>query len=141
MLNQDICNLYGAIAVYSDYGGIVFAEEEGKNIARSLGEKNKVAILLNHGLLSTGSTVDEAGFLFGLLDRGCAIQLQVEAARAGNPDLVKHVVSDEEAAYNFKMASEKNSLYAEAQPDLEYEMEMAGPGVIEKGVEDMKVDH
>lgn len=101
----------------------------------------KVAILLNHGLLSTGSTVDEAGFLFGLLDRGCAIQLQVEAARAGNPNLVKYVVSDEEAAYNFKVASEKHVLYAEAQPDLEYEMERAGPRVVERGVEDVKIDH
>lgn len=135
----------------------MFANEEGRNIARALGEKNKVhpnsyvfclsltdvqvAILLNHGLLSTGTTVDEAGFLFGLLDRGCAIQLQVEAARAGNPALVKHVVSNEEAAHNFKMASEKNSLYAEAQPDLEYEMEMAGPGVIERGVDDVTIDH
>ena len=96
---------------------------------------------MNHGLLSTGSTVDEAGFLFGLLDRGCAIQLKVEAALAGNPSLKKHVVSDEEAAYNFKMASEKNSLYAEMQPDLEYEFEMAGEGVIERGVEAQKVDH
>ena len=95
--------------------------------------RNQVAILLNHGLLSTGSTVDEAGFLFGLLDRGCAIQLKVEAAMAGNPKLVKHVVTDEEAAYNFKMASEKNALYAEAQPDLDYEFAMAGPGVIERG--------
>jgi hypothetical protein len=42
MLNQDICDLYDAIAVYADYGGIVFAEEEGRNIARSLGTKNKV---------------------------------------------------------------------------------------------------
>ena len=102
---------------------------------------NQVAILLNHGLLSTGSTVDEAGFLFGLLDRGCAMQLQVEAAMAGNPKLVKHVITDEEAAYNFKMASEKNVLYAEAQPDLDFEFALAGPGVIEKGVYEMKVDH
>lgn len=78
--------------------------------------------------------------MFGLLDRGCAIQLQVEAARAGNPSLKKHIISDEEAAYNFKMASEKNSLYAEIQPDLDYEFAMAGPGVIEKGAEDMKID-
>jgi hypothetical protein len=42
MLNQDICYLYGSIAVYSSYGGIVFAEEEGRNIARALGPKNKV---------------------------------------------------------------------------------------------------
>jgi hypothetical protein len=60
---------------------------------------------------------------------------------AGNPKLVKHVISDEEAAYNFKMASEKNALYAEAQPDLDYEFAMAGPGAIERGVEDMKIDH
>ena len=50
-------------------------------------------------------------------------------------------MSDEEAAYNFKMASEKHVLYAEAQCDLEYIMEMAGPGVIERGVENMKIDH
>jgi ribulose-5-phosphate 4-epimerase/fuculose-1-phosphate aldolase len=80
MLSQDICSLYDAIAVYDEYEGIVFAEEEGRNIARALGTKNKAAILLNHGLLSTGSTVDEAGFLFGLLDRGCAMQLQVEVS-------------------------------------------------------------
>jgi ribulose-5-phosphate 4-epimerase/fuculose-1-phosphate aldolase len=157
MLNQDICLLHNSIAVYSSYGGLVFAAEEGRNIARALGPKNKVsctafshrlsmlteqvAILLNHGLLSTGSTVDEAGFLFGLLDRGCAIQLTVEAARAGNPSLVKNIVADEEAAYNFKMNSEKHILYREAQPDLDYEFEMAGPGIIERGVENMKIDH
>jgi hypothetical protein len=70
------------------------------------------------------------------LDRGCAIQLQVEAARAGNASLVKHII-----AYNFKMNSERNILYAEAQPDLDYEFAMAGAGVIERGVENMKVDH
>jgi len=42
MLNQDICDLYGSIAVYAEYGGIVFAEAEGKNIARALGTNNKV---------------------------------------------------------------------------------------------------
>ena len=42
MLNQDICTLYDSIAVYASYGGIVFAEEEGRNIAKALGEKNKV---------------------------------------------------------------------------------------------------
>jgi ribulose-5-phosphate 4-epimerase/fuculose-1-phosphate aldolase len=139
MLNQDICDLHDSIAVYASYGGIVFAAEEGQNIAAALGPKNKAAILLNHGLLSVGSTVDEAGFLFGLLDRGCAIQLQVEAAMKGNSDLKKHVVSDEEAAYNMKMASEKNILYAEMQPDLDYEFAMAGEGVIEKGVENMRI--
>ena len=47
MLNQDICTLYDSIAVYASYGGIVFAEEEGRNIAKALGEKNKVLMLLS----------------------------------------------------------------------------------------------
>lgn len=42
MLNQDVCILYDSVAVYNEYGGIVFAEEEGKNIATALGTKNKV---------------------------------------------------------------------------------------------------
>lgn len=110
--------------MYARYGGIVFAAEEGEHIAEALGDKNKGAILLNHGLLTVGSTVDEAGFLFGLLDRACAMQLQVEAAAANG--IPKHIISDEEAAFNFRMASEANALYREAQPDVEYELAMAG---------------
>ncbi|OIW27534.1 class II aldolase [Coniochaeta ligniaria NRRL 30616] len=126
MLTQDVCNFHNAHAVYANYGGIVFGSDEGVRIAAALGEANKAAILMNHGLLTVGSTVDEAGFLFGLLDRSCAIQLQVEAACAGNPVLKRNVISDEEAAYNFKMASEKHVLYREAQPDVEMEFELAG---------------
>ncbi|CAL3972923.1 unnamed protein product, partial [Diplocarpon coronariae] len=37
----DICYLYNSVALYNDYGGIVFAEEEGKNIAKALGASNK----------------------------------------------------------------------------------------------------
>ncbi|XXG97090.1 hypothetical protein Hte_003385 [Hypoxylon texense] len=138
MLNQDVCNFHNAHAVYARYGGIVFAAEEGENIAEALGAANKGAILLNHGLLTVGSTVDEAGFLFGLLDRACAMQLQVEAAAAGGR-LPKHVISDEEAAYNFKMASEANVLYREAQPDIEYEIEAAGgEDVVARGFESLR---
>jgi ribulose-5-phosphate 4-epimerase/fuculose-1-phosphate aldolase len=98
------------------------------------------AILMNHGLLTTGHTVDEAGFMFGLLDRGCQIQLEVEAACAGNPDLKKKIISDEEAAYNFKMASDPDSLYAEMQPDLDFILETDGYDVVCKGAENMKID-
>ena len=95
---------------------------------------------MNHGLITVGSTVDEAGFLFGLLDRGFRIQLKVEAALAGNPTLKKNVISDAEAADNFKNASEANVLYAEAQNDLDLEFALAGPGVIERGIEHQKIE-
>ncbi|RYP05218.1 hypothetical protein DL764_003960 [Monosporascus ibericus] len=139
MITQDVCDLYGVLAVMDEYGGIVTAEEEGKNIARALGAKAKAALLLNHGLLTVGSTVDEASFLFGLLDRSCEIQLKVEAACAGNPALKKRIIPDELARFNFAMAGEKNWLYAEAQPDIEYEIVMAGE-VIRTGLDDVKVD-
>jgi hypothetical protein len=46
MINQDICNFHNALAVYADYGGIVFAAEEGKNIAKAMGKNSKVRWIL-----------------------------------------------------------------------------------------------
>lgn len=100
MLNQDVCYFYGAQSVYADYGGIANEASEGDKIAASLGATGKAAVLLNHGLLTVGQTVDEAAFLFCLMERSCGVQLAVEAA-----GLPKCYVSDDEAAYNFKMAS------------------------------------
>ena len=138
-ISQDICNFHNAHAVYAQYGGIVFGAEEGEHIADALGSSNKGVILMNHGLLTVGSTVDEAGFMFGLLDRGCAIQLQVEAAASAANGLAKRVISNEEAAHNFRMASEKNVLYREAQPDIEFEFEMAGgEEVLTRGFETLR---
>jgi ribulose-5-phosphate 4-epimerase/fuculose-1-phosphate aldolase len=105
MINQDVCYFYKAHSVYSDYGGIANEASEGARIAESLGT-GKAAILKNHGLLTVGQTVDEAAFLFCLMERSCRVQLLADAA--GHE---KHIVSDEEAAYNFKMASTPVSDY------------------------------
>jgi len=139
MIQQDICDLYRVLAVDTEYAGLVTAEEEGRQIARALGPKSKAAMLINHGLITVGSTVDEASFLFGLLDRSCEMQLKVEAACGGNPELKKSIIPHELALNNFKMAGEKNWLYEEAQPDIEYEIEMAGDK-IRTGIDDVKVD-
>ncbi|KAH8899556.1 class II aldolase [Thozetella sp. PMI_491] len=139
MLTQDVCNFHGRLAVYANYGGIVFGNNEGERIAASLGQDNKAAILMNHGLLTVGATVDEAAYMFGLLDRSCAIQLSVEAAAANG--LKKQVISDEEAAYNCRMASETNALYREMQPEIELEIEAAGgEKAIARGFEDLTID-
>ena len=73
----------------------------------ALGLKGKGLILMNHGLLTVGKTCDEAGYLFRLMEKSCKIQLEVDAAAANG--LKRHIISDEEAAYNFKMASESVS--------------------------------
>lgn len=122
MLNQDVCYFYGeAQAVYHEFGGIVFSEEEGLRLAASLGSKGKGLILRNHGLLTVGNTVDEAAYLYTLMERSCEIQLMVEAAAANG--VPKVFVEDEAAEYTFRMASDPETLYWEFQPDLEFEHE------------------
>ena len=81
-------------------------------------------ILRNHGLLTVGGTVDEACYLYTLMERSCEMQLLVEAASANG--LPKVYVPDEAARYTFEMSSDPEALYWEAQPDMEYEEEMSG---------------
>ena len=120
MLNQDVCNFYKAHSAYTDYGGIANEGDEGMRIAESLGS-GKGVILMNHGLLTVGHTVDEAAYLFGLMERSCQVQILIE--QAGLP---KRIVQDEEAAYNFKMASTPETLFVEFQSYLRLEDKLSG---------------
>lgn len=97
IINQDSCNFYGTQAVYTNFGGVVIEEEEGKRITDALGEKGRVMFLQNHGLLTTGGTVDEAAYLFTCLERTCEVQLKVEAA-----GLEKKFISKEAAEFTAK---------------------------------------
>ena len=110
MINQDVCNFYGdAHAVYAQYGGVVLgaAAAEGERIAEALGPRGKGLVLANHGLLTVGGTVDEAAFLFTSMEIACGVQLEVEKA-----GLERKIIGDEEAEFNFWMASRPVSLFA-----------------------------
>lgn len=125
MLNQDVTYFYGeAHAVYTEFGGVVFKPEEGERLAAALGPKGKGMILRNHGLLTVGSTVDEAAYLYTLMERSCEVQLLVEAAAANG--VPKVYVPEESAKYTFETSSDPETLYWEFQPDLEYEETMSG---------------
>lgn len=54
----------------------------------------------------------------------------MEAACAGNPALKKYVISHELAQFNFAMAGQKDWLYVEAQPGIDYEIAMAGDAIM-----------
>lgn len=124
MLNQDVTYFYGeAQAVYAEFGGVVFTEEEGLRLASALGPKGKGMILRNHGLLTVGTTVDEAAYLYTLMEKSCQVQLQVEAAAANG--IPKVYVPEESAQYTFDNASDPDALFWEFQPDLEYEDAMS----------------
>ena len=119
MLNQDICKFLGdAHAVYESYGGVVLGKEEGVNIARALGGKGKGVILKNHGLLTVGGTVDEAAWLFDVLEAGCRDQLCLEAAVGGGGEgreerMRGMVIGEEEARINFELEGDEDYCYAE----------------------------
>lgn len=115
MLNQDSCVFYNAHAIYNDFGGIVLEEEEGAKIADALAD-NKALILKNHGILTVGSTVDEAAYLFTLLERTCQAQLLADSSNK-KPAIIPH----EDALYTYNHTSDPESLYLEFQPDFEYE--------------------
>jgi ribulose-5-phosphate 4-epimerase/fuculose-1-phosphate aldolase len=95
-----VCYFYKAHSVYRNYGGIAFGSDEGTNIALALGN-NKAAILVNHGLITVGETVDEAAYLYTLLEKSCRVQLMVEAT-----GLPKVIVPDDEAMDTFQVASQ-----------------------------------
>lgn len=94
ILNQDSCTFYGIQAVYENFGGVVLEKEEGERVAAALGKVNKVAILQNHGLLTAGGTVDEAAYLFTLLERTCETQIMTEST-----GLPKKIIGHDEAKY------------------------------------------
>ena len=66
---------------------MVYETSEGDRIAQALG-KSKAVILRNHGLLTVGTTVDEAAWWFITMDRSCQAQLLAEAA--GTPVKIDH---------------------------------------------------
>lgn len=121
MINQDACIFYNNHTVYDDFGGVVLEAEEGIRLANALGDK-KAIILQNHGLLTVGETVDEAAYLFTLMEKTCQVQMLADSVDSKYP---KIFVGAEEAAYTYHMTSDPESLYADFQPDFEYEIEMS----------------
>lgn len=119
MINQDVCTFYNSHAVYSDFGGVALEAEEGQRIAGALGG-GKAVILQNHGLLTVGGTVDEAAYLFTLLEKSCQVQLNAQMALLPGESL--KVIGDEEAAYCEHQDGDPETLYTEFQPDFEMEV-------------------
>ncbi|ETW79780.1 hypothetical protein HETIRDRAFT_49391 [Heterobasidion irregulare TC 32-1] len=114
-LTQDACLFYDNLGVYKNFGGIVLAKEEGENIAAALGPKFKACILQNHGLLTLGTTVDEAVYNFSSLERQCQVQLLAEAAAANGRK--KTVISEEDAQFTANTLQWWEVSYTNFQPE------------------------
>lgn len=86
--------LLGEIA-YLNYNGILTQEDERDAVAAGLGDKCKVMILHNHGLIVCGESVEEAFYLLTNLMRACETQARLLALGG----LESLVLISEEAAH------------------------------------------
>ena len=108
-ITQDSCAFYTDHAVYTDFGGVAVELDEGERIARAIGTK-KAAILQNHGLLTTGQTVDAAIWWFITMERSCQAEL---AARAAG---IPHLIKPEAAEQAFQLTGQPLSGWFQFQP-------------------------
>jgi len=113
-ITQDSCAFYDDHVLYESFNGIVLAAEEGQNIASKLGN-NKAALLINHGLLTVGGTIEEAVFWFISMEKCCHAQLMADAAAAGRGgETVK--IGDEEARFTYKSVGTPIAGWFSAKP-------------------------
>ena len=77
-ITQDACAFFEDHTLFDDYTGVVYESSEGDRIAEALGDK-KAVILKNHGLLTTGNTIDGTLWLFLSMERSCQSQLMAES--------------------------------------------------------------
>jgi L-fuculose-phosphate aldolase len=78
VIHMDSAMLFGT-AHLPDWPGVPVADDEGRIISGALG-KAKCILLANHGLLTTGATVEEAAYLAVFFERAARMQLRAMAA-------------------------------------------------------------
>lgn len=96
-ITQEGCVFFEDHELSDPYNGLVFDVDEADRLAKSLGT-HKALLLRNHGLLTVGRTVEEAGWWMVAMDDCCRVQLDAESA--GTPTLI-----DPEVARQTRRAS------------------------------------
>lgn len=69
-------------AIYAQFGGVVLDDAEGCAIVDALGDK-KTVILANHGILTTGASIESAVSRFIQLESACQVEILASSAGAG----------------------------------------------------------
>jgi L-fuculose-phosphate aldolase len=88
VIHMDSAMLYGC-AHLPEWPGVPGADDEGRIISGALGDA-KTILLANHGLLTTGASVEEATYLAVFFERAARMQLRAMAAggfKEVRPDL------------------------------------------------------
>jgi L-fuculose-phosphate aldolase len=77
-IHMDSAMLHGC-AHLAEWPGVPVADDEGRIISAALGDA-KAILLANHGLLTTGTYVEEAAYLAVFFERAARMQLRAMAA-------------------------------------------------------------
>ena len=109
--------LHGRVA-YHDFEGVTVNPDERHRLLSSIGGK-KVVILRNHGLLSWGSSIQEAFLWLWTLQRACDVQIAAASAgrvRQLKPDVLaqasREAGAGERVVYDMVYAALKRQLDA-----------------------------
>jgi L-fuculose-phosphate aldolase len=89
-IHMDSAMLHGS-AHLAEWPGVPVADDEGRIISAALGDA-KTILLANHGLLTTGTSVEEAAYLAVFFERAARMQLGAMAAggyREVKPELAE----------------------------------------------------
>ena len=90
-IHMDSAMLHGT-AHLPDWPGVPVADDEGRIISGALGDAKSI-LLANHGLLTTGVSVEEAAYLAVFFER--AARMQLRAMAAGGCQEVKPALAEE----------------------------------------------
>ncbi len=82
--HMDTCVLYGQCAFLEKWPGIPVGNEEGELISAALTDR-KAILLAHHGLLVTGTSVEEACVIGVMFERAARLQLMAMAAGTIQP--------------------------------------------------------
>lgn len=94
-IHMDSAMLHGT-AHLAEWPGVPIADDEGRIISGALGEAKSI-LLANHGLLTAGSSVEEATYLAVFFER--AARMQLRAMAAGGFQEVKPELAAEARAF------------------------------------------
>jgi L-fuculose-phosphate aldolase len=97
--HMDTAMFFNDCAYLSEWPGVPLANEEGRIISEALGDKRSL-LLSNHGLLTTGRTIEEAACLAVQFERAARLQIMAQSIGKIKP------VHDEHAqeAHDFLMS-------------------------------------
>ena len=82
--HMDTVALWGDVAHLADWPGVPFGDEEGEIIATALGDKRAI-LLAHHGLLTVGTSIEEAAVLAVIFENAARLQLLAMSAGMVRP--------------------------------------------------------